>query len=262
MKNLSGSAWYVAVGSLAACLGLLLAPSQRLHAQSSELRVMASDGIKPAVNALLPKIEHVTGQRVTPEFNASKTLEQEIENGSVFDVAILTSNNIDDLVQQGKIAPGTKVDLARAGIGIGIRTGSPKPDIGTVDSLKKTLLNVKAIAFNPSGASSAIFKQVVERMGISEKVTPKFILDSAPGRPQMLVAEGKADLVITLIPEILDSKGVTLAGPLPKEVQTYFNFSAGVAANSRSPEKARALIKEMTGPSAAATLKAVGMEPH
>jgi molybdate transport system substrate-binding protein len=260
MKNRLMGVYVVAVSSMALCFGLTTLLSRQAMAQSAGLRVMASDGVKPAVNALLPQIEGATGQKVATEFNASKTLTQEIADGKAFDVAILTSENIAALIQKGKIAPDTKADLARAGIGVGIREGAPKPDVSSEEAFKETLLKAKAITFNPSGASATYFKQICERMGILEKVSPKFILDAAPGRPQMIVAEGKADIVITLIPEILDSKGITLAGPFPQKLQTYFNFSAGVSTSSHNPEKAKALIKGMMGTSAAATLKAVGME--
>lgn len=254
----------MAAGVLAVYFGVTTLPFRQAMAQSTQhpagLRVMASDGVKPAVNALLPGIERSTGLHIATEFNASKTLTQEIVDGKAFDVAILTSENIETLIQKGKIVPDTRAEVARAGIGVGIREGAPKPDVSSEETFKQALLKAKAITFNPSGASAAYFKKVVEQMGIADKVSPKFILDAAPGRPQMIVAEGKADIVITLIPEILDSKGITLAGPFPEKLQTYFNFSAGVSPSSHNPEKAEALIKDMLGPSAAATLKAVGME--
>jgi molybdate transport system substrate-binding protein len=264
MKNRLIGVYVVAVSSMVLCFGLTTLLSRQAIAQSTGksagLRVMASDGVKPAVNALLPEIERSSGEKVATEFNASKTLTQEILGGKAFDVAILTSENIAALIQQGKIVPDSRAEVARAGIGVGIREGSPKPDISSEEAFKQTLLKAKAITFNPSGASATYFKKIVEQMGIAEKVSPKFILDAAPGRPQMIVAEGKADMVITLIPEILDSKGITLAGPFPEKLQTYFNFSAGVSTSSHNPEKSEALIKDMIGPSAAATLKAVGME--
>jgi molybdate transport system substrate-binding protein len=257
-----GAAVAAVIAILVMTLGFGSLPSRQATAQTTTLHVLASDGIKPTVLALLPKIEHATGQHVTTEFNASKALEQEIQSGAAFDVAILTSSNIDELIQQGKITPDSRVDIARAGIGVGVRAGSPKPDVSTPEALKKTLLSAKFITFNPSGASATYFNQIVEQMGIAEKVKPKFIPDAAPGHPQVLVAEGKADIVITLIPEILDSKGVELAGPLPEKLQTYFKFSAGVGVNSHNRKASKALIDYIAGPAAAATIKAVGMEPR
>jgi molybdate transport system substrate-binding protein len=266
MKKTLSNGFVALAGILAVCFGLAVLPFQPADAQSAGsskgIRVMASDGIKPAVNALIPQIESSTGEKVATEFNASKTLTQEITGGKAFDVAILTSENIAQLIQAGKIASDTKADVARAGIGVGVREGVTKPDVSSEEAFKQTLLKAKAITFNPSGASATYFKELCQMMGILEKVSPKFILDAAPGRPQMIVAEGKADIVITLIPEILDSKGVALAGPFPEKLQKYFNFSAGVSTSSHNPEKAKAMIKEMMGPSAGATLKSVGMEQH
>lgn len=264
MKKPFRNEFFVVAATLAACVGLTAVPFQRAMAQPKDhaagLRIMASDGVKPAVNALLAQMESSTGEKVETEFNASKTLTQEIMDGKPFDVAILTSENLEALIQKGKIVPETRAEVARAGIGVGVREGSPKPDVSSEEAFKETLLKAKAITFNPSGASSTYFKQICDRMGILAKISPKFILDAAPGRPQMLVAEGKADIVITLIPEVLDSKGVALAGPFPEKLQTYFNFSAGVSPSSHNPEKAKELIKSMMGPAAAATLKSVGME--
>jgi molybdate transport system substrate-binding protein len=228
--------------------------------QSTNVRVLASDGVKPAVEELIPKMEHSVGHRVTMEFDSSKRLESQIEAGEAFDVAILTTDSIDMLIKQGKIAAATRTEIARSGIGVGIRAGAPKPDISTPDALKRTLLDAKSITFNPTGASATHFDQVIARLGIAENVRPKFILEQEPARAQMDVAEGKAEIVITLIPEILAVKGVELAGPLPANLQSYISFAAGVATNTRSEEAAMALIRLIAAPAAAATFKAKGLE--
>jgi molybdate transport system substrate-binding protein len=235
---------------------------QQAPAQDTDLRVLISDGMKPSMEELIPQIEHSIGRRLRTHFDSSKRLEENILGGEAFDVAILSSDVIDDVIKQGKIVAGTRADIARTGIGIGVRAGAPKPDISTPEALKRTLLNAKSIAFNPTGASAVHNHEMLERMGIAEAVKSKLILDPGPGKPQMNVAEGKAELVITLIPEIKFFPGVELVGPLPADFQSYINFAAGVATNTQSGEAAKAVIKFINSPGAAATLKAKGVEPR
>jgi molybdate transport system substrate-binding protein len=229
--------------TLAVTLGFIFLFAGKTPAQKAELLVFTSDGVKPAVEALIPQIEHLIGRKLATQFDASKTLRDKILSGAPFDVAILTSDVIDDLIKQGKIAVGTRAEIARTGIGIGIRAGAPKPDISTPEALKRTLLKAKSITFNPSGASAVHANEMFARLGIAETVKPKLILDAEAGRPQKNVAEGNAGLVITLIPEIKFFPGVELAGPLPGDFQSYISFSAGVATNTHNADAAKALIR-------------------
>jgi len=254
----------IAAAILAVSIGFIFLFAQKTPAQGTELLVVVSDGMKPSVEELVPQIEHSIGHKLTTQFNSSKVLKDKIQSGEPFDVAILTSDVIDDLIKQGKIAAGTRTDIARTGMGVGIRVGAPKHDVSTPEALKRTLLSAKSITFNPSGASAPHVYDIFQRLGIAENVKSKLILEqnAEPGRPQMDVAAGKADLVITLIPEIKFFKGVELAGPVPGDLQSYINFAAGVATNSHNADAAKALIKFITSPAAAPTLKAKGEEPR
>ncbi len=253
----------IAAITLVVTAGFIFLFAQKAPAQGTELLVFTSDGMKPSMEELVPQIEHSIGRRLAMRFHSSKALEEKILSGEPFDAAILSSEVIDDLIKKGKIAAGTRADIARAGIGVGVRAGAPKPDISTPEALKRALLSAKSISFNPIGASAAPIYDMLGRLGIAENVKPKLILDDTePGRPQMNVAEGKAELVITLIPEIKFFKGVELAGPLPADLQSYISFAAGVAANTHNADAAKALIKFITGPAAAPTLKAKGVEPR
>ena len=249
----------VSVLALGAWLVLTLAP--RTPAQS-ELRVFTSDGMKPTLEALIPQIEQSIGCKLAPQFNSSKNLREKIQAGEPFDVAILTSDVVDDLIQKGKIAADSRTDLARTGLGVGVRAGAAKPDISTPAALKKTLLAAKSIAFNPTGASAVHNYEMFERMGITDSVKPKLMLDSEAGRPQQNVADGKADLVITLIPEIKFFPGVDLAGPVPTDFQSYVSFSAGIATKTSETAASKALIQFIKGPKGTAMLKAKAMEPR
>jgi molybdate transport system substrate-binding protein len=123
-------------------------------------------------------------------------------------------------------------------------------------------MNAKAISFNPTGASAVHTNDMLARLGIAQAVKSKLMLDSEAGRPQMNVADGKAELVFSLIPEIKFFPGVDLVGPVPAEFQSYINFAGGVAANAHDPAAAKALIQFLTGPVAVPVMQAKGMEPR
>ena len=254
----------IAAAILAAGIGLIFLFAQKTPAQGAELIVVVSDGMKPSVEELVPQIENSIGRKLMAQYNSSKAIRDKIQSGEQFDVAILTADIIDDLIKQGKIAASTRADIARTGMGVGVRAGAPKPDVSTPETLKRALLNAKSITFNPNGASAPHVHDIFARLGITENVKSKLILvaNGEPGRPQMDVAEGKAELVITLIPEIKFFKGVELVGPVPAELQSYINFAAGVATNSHNVAAGKALIRYIISPVAAPTLKAKALEPR
>jgi len=252
----------IAALTLAVSAGFIFLFAQSTPAQDTELIVLVTNGIKPSMEELTPQIERSIGARIKMQFSSSPTLKEKIQSGEPFDVAILASDVIDDLIKQGKIAVGTRADIARIGIGVGVRAGTPKPDVSTPEALKLTLLSAISISFNPSVASASHIREIFERLGIAENVKSKLLLDAEAGRPEMNVADGKADLVISLIPEVKFAKGVEFAGPVPADLQSYISFSAGVATSSHHADAAKALIQFMSGPAAAPILKVKGMEPR
>jgi molybdate transport system substrate-binding protein len=251
----------IASATLMFGVAALLLPAQPAPAQTTELHVMISDGLKSVVEELTPQIEKAAERKLAVEFNSSKNLREKIEAGETFDATFLTGDVLDDLIQKGKIVAGTRADVARTGIGVGVRSGAPKPDVSTPDALKRTLLAAKSISFNPTGASAAPTFDIFARLGIADAVKPKLVLDKEAGRPQKNVAEGKVELVISLIPEIKFFPGVDLAGPMPGELQSYVKFAGGVGANGRDPEGAKRMIQFLKGKAASETMKAKGMEP-
>ena len=250
----------IAAIALVVTAGFIFLFVQKTPAQGAELLVAVSNGIKPSMEELAPQIEHSIGRRLKMQFSSSKALEDKIQSGEPFDVVILSSDVIDDFIKQGKIAAGTRANIARTGIGVGVRAGAPKPDVSTPEALKRALLSAKSISFNPSGASAPHIREIFEHLGIAENVNSKLILDPESGHSEMNVADGKAELVIALIPEIKFFKGVEFAGPVPADLQSYISFSAGVATNTHNADAAKALIKFIAGPAATPILKAKGME--
>ena len=249
------------VARTALTVGLVFLSIQGAAAQSDHVNALVSNGVKAVMDELRPKCEAAIGHPIDMQFNTSAALKQKIDAGETFDVTVLTSELIDELTKQGKIAAGTHVDLARSGIGIGIRAGAPKPDISTPEAMKQTLLNAKAITYASQGASRGYIEEMFQKLGIADRVKTKIILEKTPGEPQINVAEGKADLVMTLVSEILPVHGIELLGPLPPEFQHYLTMAGGVGANARDPKTAKAVLKFLSGPKAAPVYKAKGMEP-
>src|SRR5258708_24472078 len=252
----------IAASILSASIGFIFLFAQKTPAQGTELLVVVSDGMKPSVEDLVPEIEHAIGRKLTVQYNSSKNIRDKIQSGEQFDVAILTTDIIDDLIKQGKIAPGSSAEIARTGMGVGVRAGAAKPDVSTPDALKRVLVSAKSISFNPSGASAPHIYNIFEHLGIADSVKPKLMLDPEAGRPQMNVADGKADLVITLIPEIKFFKGGGLTCAVPADFQSYISFGAGVASNTKNADAGKALIKYITSPAATPVLKSKALEPR
>jgi molybdate transport system substrate-binding protein len=180
-----------------------------------------------------------------------------IEAGEVFDVAIANPPHIADLARQGKIATGSGIDIGRFGVGVGVRSGSRKPDVTSVDALKQTLLNAKSVAYVGEGTSGAFVRNLLDRLKITAEVTPKLKPGSIPAS-LAAVAQGEAEIVVMPVPLIMASLGVELAGPVPNEMQDHITMTAGLSA--KASESAPALIKYLMGPEATAVLAAKGYD--
>ena len=236
--------------------------SQNAAAQASGVHLLASNGIKAVVEDLLPQAEHSIGHPITVEFSPTANLKQKIEAGGAFDVVIVTPEAIADLSKEGKTQQGPGTHISRAGIGIAIRKGAPRPDISTSEAIKSALLNVKAVAYAPQGASTPAITRMLDSLGIAEAVKSKTILLQGSDLTIAAVLDGRADFVITLVSELLPIKGIEVVGPLPDQFQQYIKFSAAVSANAKNADAAKALVDFLAGPSALPVIKARGMEAH
>jgi molybdate transport system substrate-binding protein len=240
--------------------GLLLCVTPGSAQQLTPIRVLSSNGVRAVMEDLRAECERAVGHPLSIDFSSAASLKEKIEAGEAFDVAILTPAVIEDLTKQGKVAPSPHLNFARAGVGVGVRSGAAKPDISSPEALKRTLLSAKSVVFTGNGASRIAIDKAFERLGIADAMRPKTTLTPA-GRAPVMVAEGKAELVLTLVSEILPVKGVQLVGPFPAEVQGYVSFTAGVGVNAKNPEAAKAVLQFLGKPSIAQTLAKHGMEP-
>jgi molybdate transport system substrate-binding protein len=232
------------------------------EARAAEVRVLTAGAMKSVVLEMAPDFEKQTGHKVLVANDTAGGLKKRISGGEAVDVAIITPRIVDELIAEGKLAEGSRVDLAKVGIGVAVKAGAPLPDIATVESLKHALVAAKAVAYlDPkSGGSSGIyFDGLLDRLGIAGDVRPKARL-KAGGYVAELVASGEADLAVHQISEIVPVKGVTLVGPLPQEVQNYTTYTASLGAATLNATAARALIETLAGPATLPVLKSRGME--
>ena len=230
---------------------------------AAELKLLTAGAFKSTVLALVPEYERTSGNKVSVENETVGALMKRIEAGESFDVVVMTPAAVDKLASEGKVISGSRTNLARVGVGVMVKAGASKPDISTVAAFKKALLEAKSISFiDPaSGGSSGIYvEKLLERLGIADQVKPKEKLKQG-GYVADYVESGQAELGIHQISEIVPHAGVTLVGPLPKEIQNYTVYAAGIGTATRDAAAAKELIASLSGPSALALFKSKGMEP-
>jgi molybdate transport system substrate-binding protein len=229
-------------------------------AQQTALRVLASNGVKAALEELEATSERQAGRSIEMTFGTSASTKQRIEAGEAFDVAVLTSEVMDELAKAGKIVAASRKPLGRSGIGIGARAGATKVDIRSAETLKRTLVNARALTWASDGASRPHIARMLERLGIAEAVHSKTILEQGSVRAAARVASGDAEFIITLISEIMPVPGLELVGPLPKEFQNYVSFAAAIGSSTANVEAARALTVFLSSPAASPAFTTRGIE--
>ncbi len=247
-----------AAAKIAICVVVLLA--QCHAAQAAEVHVFSVLPLKTFLDELGPQFERTTGHKLTIKYDVSAALKRQIDAGETFDVALLLPAIIDDLLKQGKVAAGTRTDISRAAVGVAVKKGAPKPDIGSAEALKNTLLNAKSIAYSAEGGSGIYFKGLLERLGIAAETNAKLKpLASSAVVPS--VAKGEVEFAVISPPAILADPGVELVGLMPKELQQYVVYTAGVSAAAKEADAAKALLKYLATPAAMLVMKAKGLEP-
>jgi molybdate transport system substrate-binding protein len=229
-------------------------------AQAAEIKVLSGNGARAAITELGARFERASGHKVSIHFEVNSDVKRKIEAGEAFDVAVLNPPVLDELIKQRRILADTRAVIGRSGIGAGVRAGAPHPDISSVAAFKRTLLDVKSVAYPGEGASGKYFVSLVDRLGIAADMKPK--MRPMPAETTVeVVASGEADLVVVVASRIAGVPGVELLGRIPQELQTWIGFTAGVGSGAREPKAAREMIRFFTAPAAAPVLKAMGVEP-
>jgi molybdate transport system substrate-binding protein len=231
-------------------------------ADAAEVKVLTSVALTSALNELAPKFEQATGNKLNIGYSLIADIRKRMLEGETADVIILSRPVMIELQKQDKFALGSVSDIAGTPVALAVRAGAPKPDISTVDALKRTLLAAKSIVYaDPAkgGASGVYFAHVVDRLGIADQLKSKTIL--VPGAQAAdLVAKGEAEIGVGQTSEIVPVAGAQVLGPLPGEFASTTLFTAGIGAGSKVPEAAKSLIQFLTGPVAAPVFRAKGFQ--
>ena len=225
-----------------------------------ELKLFSGNSTRQVFAELLPEFERAAGIRVTPIYDPAEIVLERVAKGESADLAMLGQAAIDKLAAQGKIAPESRRTIARCGVGVGVLSGAPKPDVSTVDAFRRALLEAKSIAHTSHGASGIHFSKVAERLGIADQVRAKAVTNPGGLIGEVVVA-GRAELAIQQIPELMAVPGIDLVGPLPQECQNISVLTAGIFKSSRQAAAARALLEFLATPASARVFRAKGLEP-
>jgi molybdate transport system substrate-binding protein len=229
-------------------------------AQAAEVRVASSGAVKEAYVELVANFESATGHKVLTTWGGTESVTKRVRDGEVFDLVIVSAPNIDRLVGEGKLIAGSRVDVAKSGVGVAVRDGLPKPDISSGDAIKKAVLDAKSVAYS-SGPSGFYLVDLFRKMGITDQIKDK--VKQTPSGVQVgdLLARGEADLGFQQVSELVHVKGIQYLGPLPADIQHMTTFSVGVHAKAPEPDAAKALVKALTASEAAPVIRRTGMEP-
>jgi molybdate transport system substrate-binding protein len=224
------------------------------------MEVLCTNGVKSVMLDLIPAFERERGVKIAVTWGSTQALLKDLESGARGDLAVLTDEAIDALMEHGKVNAGSRIDLARSGIGVAVRKGAKRPDIASPEALKRALLAAKAVAHSKTGLSGIYFPTVLARLGIADEMKGKIVIPDAGTPVGELVAKGDAELGIQQISELLPVAGVEIVGPLPQPLQKITTFSGGVLTAAKEPSLATALLKFVAAQSPR-LLKEKGLEP-
>ncbi|KAI2673126.1 substrate-binding domain-containing protein [Pseudomonas sp. TNT3] len=247
-----------------AALGLVASLGLSTVAQAEEIRVMTSGGFTAAYKVLGPKFAASTGNTLDTALGPSmgkapEAIPNRLSRGEKADVVIMVGYALDDLIKQGKVDPASRVELADSRIGLVVREGATKPDISSVDGLKKTLLDAKSVAYSDSASGVYIEEQLFKRLGIEDQLKPKSRM--IPKIPVgSVVATGDYQLGFQQVSELLPVPGVSFVAKIPESVQSVTRFAAGIPVGAQHPAQARALLEFLASSAAQPDVKATGLD--
>jgi molybdate transport system substrate-binding protein len=190
----------------------------------------------------------------------TEAIAKRIRGGEVFDLALIASPNIDALIAEGRLAPGSRTDYAKSGVGIAVRSGLPKPDVSTGDAIKRTVLAANSVAYS-SGPSGFYLAELFKKMGIADQIKDKVKQPPSGAQVGDLIARGEADLGFQQVSELIHVPGIDYLGPLPADIQNITTFSIGLHASAPASDAAKALVEALRSPEARSLITKAGMDP-
>lgn len=229
-------------------------------ANAAEISVLSTAGPKEAYIELVPQFEKATEHKVATTWAGTLDVQKRMAAGEVFDLVISSGTAIDEFIKQGKLVQGSRVDLAKSGVGIAVKKGAPKPDVSTTDALKRALLSAKSIGYS-TGPSGVYLAGLFQRLGIADDIKSKLKQTPSGVMVGSLIASGEAEIGFQQVSELVHYAGIDYIGPLPADIQLTTVFSSGIHSGAKAPDAAKALVKFLTSPQAAPVYKKGGMEP-
>ena len=244
----------------ASVLGLALVLSPSANVQAAELRLLAGGAMSAVWADIKPQFEQASGHRLEIFLGTTPNLIKEVTSGRSFDVGVVPVEVMQDASARAKFVASPTIDIAHVGLGIAVRSGAQKPEIGSADALKATLLKAQSIASIPESATGYSITKVFDRLGITEPMKTKMRAQPNPAQVVAVVAKGEVELGIFLI-NVLTAPGLEVVGPFPAELQQNVVFTAAVGSETNEATAAKDLIKYLKGPAAVAIIKSRGMNP-
>jgi molybdate transport system substrate-binding protein len=229
-------------------------------AGAAEIKVVSTQATQEAYQELVAQFEKATGHKVTTTFTGTLNVQKMLAAGEPFDLIIMAAPAIDEQIKLGKAVAASRVDFAQSGTGVAVRKGAPKPDIGSVDAFKRTLLATKSIGYS-TGPSGLYILSVFEKLGLAAELKSKLKQTPSGVFVGTLIADGDTEIGFQQISELVHFAGIDYIGPLPGELQRMTMFSAGIHSGAKEAEAARSLVKFITAPSAASIIRKHGLEP-
>jgi molybdate transport system substrate-binding protein len=234
----------------------MLVPSM---AEAAEIKLMCPAPMRTAVVELVAQFEKATAHKVNIVHIPSRFIVERVTGGEPVDAVLLTANAADGLIRSGKLA--RRFDFAKSSIGVAVKSGQPKPDVGTAEAFKRTMLAAKSFARNEGAESGIHVLRVFEKLGIAEAMKAKTrAMPVNTGYVAQLVANGEAEIAAQQMPELHAVAGVDPT-PLPDELQLIIPFVVGVSAQPQNAQATEELVKFLTAPGAASVLKSKGLNP-
>jgi len=223
-----------------------------------EIKVISSQAIKEAYLALAPEFERVSGHKLNTTWNGTIDLLKKLRAGEVFDLVILVTPSMEEMIKEGKIVPDSRIDLVRSEIAIAVPPGSPRPDLSSVETVKRALLAAKNGVGYSSGPSGVFLSDLFKHWGIADRIKQ---IQTPPGTPVgTLLAKGEVDIGFQQVSELMLYPGIQYVGPVPREMQHVSVFAGGVHTGAKNPGAARELIRFIASPAALPYIKKTGME--
>ena len=227
---------------------------------AAEIKVLSTQATEEAYRELVPQFEKVTGHKVTTVFTGTLGAQKRLADGENYDMIIMSAPSIDAQIKSGKVVAGSRVDIAKSGVGVGVPKGAPKPDISTTEALKKSLLAAKSIGYS-TGPSGVYMISLFEKLGLADQIKDRLKQTPTGVFVGTIIASREVEIGFQQVSELSNFPGVDYVGPLPADVQNTTVFSSGMIVDAKEAEAAKALVKFLTSPDAGSAFKKRGMEP-